>query len=365
MSLVRRGNVWHYNVTINGRKHRGSCKTEDKQQAQEFHDKLRASLWRSTVVKEKPRRTWAETLDRWLGAHEHKRSIACDSAHGRFWTDEFRRVGVKYLDEITPDFIGEIRDREVGRAKQRSKNTAGVVKPATVNRKLALLRAVMNAAHSKYLWLDVKPTFEFLQERNAKVRWLEPAEFSRLVAALPPTLAALARFSVATGVRQSNAFNLKWSQVNFARRSITLEQEVMKNGEPFSAPLNRTAMEVIRSQVGQSDTYVFPKEDGLPFKQLSSKLWSESLERAGIENFRWHDIRHTWASWLRQAGVGLDKLQELGGWQDSTMVQRYAHLSIEHLADSASAIDDVISGAPGIRAQIGHSGGQGARAKVA
>jgi len=343
MAIARRGNVWHYTITIHGRKHRGSCLTEDKQQAQEFHDRLRGTLWRTAVIKEKQRRTWVETLERWLGAHEHKRDAVGDMRHGLFWTKEFRSAGVKFLDEITPDLVMTIRDREVGRAKQRSKNVEGVLKPATMNRKIALLRTVINAAHGKYLWLDAKPVFEMLPENNSKVRWLEPTEFARLVAALPPTLGALASFSVATGLRQSNAFNLKWSQVNFARRSITLEQELMKNGEPFSAPLNRTAIEVIRGQVGQSDAWVFPQQPGgQPFKQLSSAVWARALQDAGIEDFRWHDIRHTWASWLRQAGVGMDKLQELGGWKNATMVQRYAHLSVEHLAESASAIDGVM-----------------------
>ena len=70
-------------------------------------------------------------------------------------------------------------------------------------------------------------------------------------------------------------------------------------------------------------------------------MWKNALARSGISNFKWHDLRHTWASLMRQSGEGLDKIQELGGWQDPKMVRRYAHLSTDHLAKASSAIDRV------------------------
>lgn len=67
-------------------------------------------------------------------------------------------------------------------------------------------------------------------------------------------------------------------------------------------------------------------------KQVSTKAWKKALKRAGIEDFRWRDLRHTWASWHVQSGTPLHVLQELGGWQTATMVRRYAHLAVDHLA---------------------------------
>ena len=89
---------------------------------------------------------------------------------------------------------------------------------------------------------------------------------------------------------------------------------------------------VLREQIGKHATHVFSFR-GKPLRQVNTKAWRSALEKVGIENFRWHDLRHTWASWHVQAGTPLHVLQELGGWECVEMVRKYAHLSTEHLAD--------------------------------
>ena len=96
-------------------------------------------------------------------------------------------------------------------------------------------------------------------------------------------------------------------------------------------------MAVINKQAGRHPTNVFCYK-GRVVTQLSTKAWYKALKRAGIENFRWHDLRHTWASWHVQNGTPLFALQELGGWESQEMVRRYAHLSAEHLASYADNI---------------------------
>ena len=75
-------------------------------------------------------------------------------------------------------------------------------------------------------------------------------------------------------------------------------------------------------------------------RQVNTKAWGLALQRAGIAEFRWHDLRHTWASWHVQAGTPLFVLQELGGWSSAEMVRRYAHLSSEHLAQYAERMSN-------------------------
>ncbi len=72
--------------------------------------------------------------------------------------------------------------------------------------------------------------------------------------------------------------------------------------------------------------------------QCNPKAWKKALKRAGIENFRWHDLRHTWASWHVQNGTSLQELQQLGGWTSFEMVLRYAHLSSDHLKMAAERV---------------------------
>ena len=99
----------------------------------------------------------------------------------------------------------------------------------------------------------------------------------------------------------------------------------------MGVPLNHTALQVVREQVGEHPTRVFTFE-GHAIKQVSTTAWYKALKRAGIEDFRWHDLRHTWASWHVQGLTPLFALQELAGWETEKMVRRYAHLAAEHLA---------------------------------
>ncbi len=89
---------------------------------------------------------------------------------------------------------------------------------------------------------------------------------------------------------------------------------------------------VIREQLGKHETHVFSYR-GKPVRQVNTKAWRSALARVGITDFRWHDLRHTWASWHVQAGTPLHVLQELGGWECVEMVRRYAHFSSAHLAE--------------------------------
>lgn len=95
-------------------------------------------------------------------------------------------------------------------------------------------------------------------------------------------------------------------------------------------PLSQRAVEIVSGEVGKHMTHVFTFR-GKPVRQTNTKAWRQALQRAGIKNFRWHDLRHTWASWHIQAGTPAAVLQELGGWASHEMVRRYAHLSAEHL----------------------------------
>jgi len=90
-------------------------------------------------------------------------------------------------------------------------------------------------------------------------------------------------------------------------------------------------MDVLNTVRGRHSKYAFTYREK-PIKQLTTKAWYKALKRAGIENFKWHDLRHTWASWHAQNETPMNVLQELGGWESADMVRRYAHLGSTHLA---------------------------------
>ncbi len=114
---------------------------------------------------------------------------------------------------------------------------------------------------------------------------------------------------------------------------------------PWGAPSRRrvSAVRRRRRQLGKHPRRVFTYA-GRPLVTANSLAWRSALKRAGIENFRWHDLRHTWASWHRQAGTPTHELQRLGGWRSSVMVERYAHLAPDHLAKAANRLDSLLGG---------------------
>ena len=337
MPIYRRGNVWWYNITLKGKNHRGSCRTENEQEALEFHDRYKSDLWRERVVKDARKRSVAEAIDRFLKEHEHKRSYSDDQRYANWWKEQFASAQVKLLDDVTPDLVMDIRDDELMRETSR-----GPISKATVNRKLAFLRSVLNAAAREWLWIEKAPKVKLLPGELERRRFLEPDEVVRLIEKLPRPYADMALLAVSTGLRQANVFKLRWGQINMARKIATFPDEVMKNGLPFSCALNETAMSVIRKWIGQHDEFVFTK-DGLPVRELPSRMWAKAVSDAGLVDVRWHDLRHTWASLLRQSGVDLADLQEMGGWESGVMVQRYAHLNVDHLAGKAAVMDGLLA----------------------
>jgi integrase len=119
-----------------------------------------------------------------------------------------------------------------------------------------------------------------------------------------------------------------------------------KSRKAIGVPLNATALGVILDQQGKHGNYVFTYQ-GKPVARTTTKACYSALERAGIEDFRWHDLRHTWASWHVQRGTSLQELQDLGGWSTFDMVLRYAHLAADHLKGAACRLDDTNLTQPG------------------
>lgn len=116
--------------------------------------------------------------------------------------------------------------------------------------------------------------------------------------------------------------------------------EEANNGD-LHVSLNDLAIEVLQRQRGKYLEHVFTYR-GKPIRWPNTRGWRTALVRAGIDNFRWHDLRHTWASWLVQHGMPLYDLQEMGGWKSAEMVRRYAHLAPDQMARNAAVIDSLL-----------------------
>lgn len=314
---------WCRFTAPDGRRVRQSTKTVDKQQAQEYADTLKARLWRITRLGEKPRRTWKEAAVKWF--KETNRKNKQDALAQFRFVDPF--LGKLYLDEINREVI----DRII-----QAKLKTGV-RPATVNRLLEIIRVILNTARKEWEWIDHAPHVRLLKTDNVRIRWITREEAKRLLSCLPAHLQAMAAFSLATGLRRANVTGLEWSQVDLSRRVAWIHGDQSKSGRPIGVPLNQEAVAVLQSQIGKHEKYCFTYK-GKKVHETNTKAWRKALRQAGIEDFRWHDLRHTWASWHVQNGTPIHVLQELGGWSEIKMVQRYAHLAPEHLSPFADNI---------------------------
>ena len=328
MSIYKRGKVWWLRFTApSGEFVRRSAQTEDRQAAQELHDKLRAESWRVAKLRDKPSRTWDEAAYRWLQETQHKKSHHSDVCIVKGLQAQ---LSLKPLNEISRDVVARIAE-----AKRKESS------PSRANRIIALIRAVLRRAANEWEWLDRAPALRTYPEPKRRVRWLTPEQLNGLLQELPEHQREAVIFAVATGLRQANVMGLEWSQVNLDSRTVWIYADQAKGGRDIHVSLNETAVAVLRRQAGKHAKRVFTYR-GEPFKRAYTKVWMKALKRAGIENFRWHDLRHTWASWLAQKGVPMNDIQEMGGWETAAMVRRYAHLSPAHLAHRAEVLDGLI-----------------------
>jgi len=333
MALYKRGNIWWCEWRIKKlgpRPIRETTGTTDRQAAQEYHDRRRAELWRQAKLGDTRIATWDEAALQWIEEHAiHKASFETDRVRLIWLTD---KLTGKPITEITTDtLLGLRRDLLKTRA------------PATANRFLAIVSAVLNYARAKSQ-LAAVPKIPYLPEPQDRFRWLTRAEAMALIAELPGHLAAMTRFALATGLRRANITGLTWDNIDMERRVAWVWPDEAKAGKPISVPLNADALAVLKERLEQKDENGNPCRDARyvftyrkkPVKRTTTKAWKAALARAGIDaGFTFHDLRHTWASWHVMAGTPLEVLRQLGGWADMTMVLRYAHLAPGYIAGYA------------------------------
>jgi integrase len=289
---------------------------------------MKVRAWEEQRLGVKPERSWQEAAVRWLKETGHKRSHGKDVAKLR-WLDRY--LGHLMLHQVTRDLIDKI-----GEAKAKATS------PANANRYLALVRSILRRARDDWEWLDHIPKVRLYRESTRRVRWITREEAAMLLDELPLHLREMAQFALSTGLRQRNVSYLTWDQVDMARQVAWIHPDQAKAGRAIAVPLNQDALAVLRRQLGRHAQYVFTYQ-GKPVERCSTKAWKLACERAGIRDFRWHDLRHTWASWHVQSGTSLQELMELGSWATHEMVMRYAHLAADHLKTAASRIDGTFS----------------------
>jgi len=289
---------------------------------------------------EAKRHTLAEAIARYerekLGTMRAKEAR---KQHLDWWASE---LGALSLADITPAIIKE----RLGRlADTPSERTGKLRSASTLNHYRQALASVMTEAVKEWEWLDASPMVKVAKktEPRGRVRYLSDDERERLLAACKEStnedlyLAVL--LALTTGGRQAETMGATWKQIDLQRATLQLEET--KNGSRRALHLTAPVLELLkeRAKVRRIDTdLLFPSRVN-PRKPVDLRQpWEQALKRAGIEDFHWHDLRHTFASYAAMNGASLPELAALLGHKTLAMVQRYAHLSPAHTAKIAERV---------------------------
>lgn len=278
-----------------------------------------------------------------------------DKGHMTFWLQHFEGTKLKDITEARIYAVvskmqnrkaREIWEQKSAIAAKKGKATEPYqpkpVTTATQAKPLALMRALLRAAERDWKWLEKAPVIKIPQVRNKRVRWLEPHEAQRLVSDCPKPLKSVVMFALTTGLRRSSIINMEWQQIDMQRRVAWINPEDSKSNRAIGVALFDMACRVLREQIGHHNKWVFVqtkasnRSDGTKTADVrkmrvdDQTAFNAACRRAGIEDFRFHDLRHTWASWLIQAGVPLSVLQEMGAGSQSkwSVDMRTWHLAI-------------------------------------
>lgn len=338
MALYKRGPVWWMSFTHNGEQHRRSTETEDRKLAQRIFDKLKGEIAEGKWFEKPPGDgyTFKDLVDKYLAEYSAVNKAASSHKRDKSLADHLlQSFKDKYLPEITPAMISDFK------LKRRDEGAS----PRTINYELTLMSHTFNIAIREWGLANDNPIKKVRKERvnNSIERWLTLEEEGLLLKASAKWLQEIIIFAINTGLRQGEIINLKWSQVDMERRTITIYEQ--KNRCVDTLPLNQTAVEVLkeRETLKREDIdNVFYNQSfrALQFRNLL-RSYDNAVEKAGIKDLRFHDLRHTFATRLIQGGVGIYEVQKLGRWKSVTMVQRYAHHYPESLRSAIEVMDHI------------------------
>jgi integrase len=339
MGLYKRGNVYWMSFTDNRRQYHRSTGTTDRKLAEKIHAKVLTQIAEGKwfEIDEAKHKTFEDLKEQYLSYSQTHKSAKGYKNDYTYMNHLQVMFGGLTLDRITPLLIAEYRDKRLqeGRA------------PQTVKHELNCLNRAFNLAMREWQWVRNNPCNAVQKPtiKNQILRWLSPEEEDRLLKAaegyLNGQLVDIIITALHTGMRMGEILALKWKDVDFQNRTITVMQH--KTRIPKTIPMSDVLYETLsrRHKTVSISGYVFTTNNQTPISQpnLQREFW-KTLRKAGITNFRFHDLRHTFATRLVQAGVDIYAVAKLLGHTDIKTTQRYAHHSVESVRHAIEKLEN-------------------------
>ena len=296
-------------------------------------------------TREAKRRTLAEMVDRYcreILTRKPEEKRADQQRHLAWWR---ARLGSYALAEVTPDLLAEHREL-LGRETTHYGTERS---PSTINRYVTSLSHVFSVALREWDWIETNPVGRLrkLKEPQGRVRFLSDTERKRLLEACRKSstrqLLPLVVLALSTGARRGELLGLRWSDVDWHREVAVLHDT--KNGNRRALPLTSHSLAHLRTlaEVRRIDSaMVFAGKSGR--STFPRTAWESALRAARIEDFRFHDLRHSAASYLAMNGATLAEIAEVLGHKTLAMVKRYSHMTEQHTSAVVARMNDVIFG---------------------
>ncbi|WP_347113357.1 site-specific integrase [Leclercia sp. S52] len=321
MPIYKRGkNYWVDISAPDGTRVRHSAGTEEKAKAKEYHDKLKHELWSESRLDKRKEHLFEEIIILALKDAEDQTLYGSKKGYAKYWLAVFKGRAITSIK-------GEEIARKMPTHSQHKSRYP--LENGTINRYRAFIVRAFSLA-LKHGWIDHRPYVPELREPKVRVKWMRKWQARDLIDAIQSDLLRrIVSFALLTGARRGEILSLKWENVDTENRNAMVTAENAKSGRARALPLNDEAIRILR-ECDMSCEYVF-SVNGERLKDIERKEFNRALEAAQIPDFRFHDLRHTWASWHIQNGTPLMMLKEMGGWETLEMVKKYAHLSAEHL----------------------------------
>jgi integrase len=344
--LFKRGDQWHIDKQVGGRRIRKSTGAVTLEEAERYLVRQLEEVRQASIYGVRPKRSFKEAATKFLMENQHKASIRSDA--GRL------RILVDFIGHIPLDAIhmGSLQPYIEARRKDGRKTR-------TINHGLQVVRRILNLAASEWVdeygltWLAATPKIKLLPEYDSReaypISWDEQA---KLFQALPDHLAQMALFAVNTGCRDTQICWLKWEwevQVPELNTSVfivpkyTIENGkriwLVKNRQDHVVVLNQIAKSVVDSARGQHPVFVFTYR-GKHITRMLNKGWISARKKVALPHVRVHDLRHTYGRRLRAAGVSLEDRQDLLGHKSSRMTTHYSAAELDKLLEAANKVCD-------------------------
>ncbi len=342
------GPRWRVRVRVKG--HPIQTRTFDrKTDATFWASKIESDLRRGKHVpnRKELERTLTEAIDRYISEELPTKKRNKDKRHVitrlSWWKGQ---VGSYTLVSLTPEVILDHKKRFLAVVKNRNGNP---IAPATINRYLATLSAVLKTAKNEWHWIERNPISNVSKgdESTGRTRFLSEVERNQLLEACKASkskfLYPVVVLALSTGMRKGEILNLTWDCVDLKREKILIKDS--KNSEQRTVGLSSHALDLVveLSKVRRIDSnFVFPGRGMKPADIEAA--WQGAREQAELKDFRFHDLRHSAASQFLESGATLAQLAEILGHKTLQMVKRYSHLSDEHAAGLVERMNERVFG---------------------